>query len=327
MKKHKGIIRAAMVGCFIVFMIIYMVSGLRSNKSSDIIYFVSKTSSQNSTFWHSVERGVNVAADELGLQVVFVGPKKEIDLVDQIQMVKDGIAEDPMAIILASSDYNVLKDVSQEVIENGITFVTVDSDVNIDSEHSFIATDNIEAARQLGEIMAKEIDGAGRVCIISHLEGTTSAIDRIDGFKEAIEAYENIKLVEEIPYSDNEASIAFEETKAMIEKYPDIVGIFGTNEATLIGIAKAVDELDKKDQITVVGFDISEAAAGYLENNVIHTIVIQRPFNMGYLSVKEAYEQAKSGRVSQTIDVDIVLVTKENMFDEDIQKFLIPFLE
>lgn len=327
MRKHRGLIVAVSIGCLIVAVLLYMFGIIGRDPKTEVIYFVSKTSSENSTFWHSVERGVKVAGDELGVEVVFVGPEREIDLEDQVTFVREGIEMNPMAIILAASDFNLLSDVSEEVIANKITFITVDSDVNIQEDHSFIATNNVAAGKVLGVKLAEAINEQGIVGIVSHLEGTTSSIDRQEGFRQGIANYSGINLIQEVPYSNNDAETAYIMTKDMVTDYPGISGIFATNEATLIGTARAVDELGLKDQITVVGFDISEAAAGYLEKDVISSIVIQRPFNMGYLGVKEAYSQAIGGKRTETIDVDIVLVTKENMFDEEIQKFLIPFLE
>lgn len=311
---------------FLSLVIIGLLITLNIGKREDLIYFVSKTSSENSTFWHSVERGVKVAADELGMELVFVGPEREIDLDDQINLLLDGLKLNPRAIILAASDYNALAEASSQIIENNITFVTVDSDVNIEEEHSFIATNNISAAKLLGEKMNEYLEGSGLVGIISHLEGTTSAIDREEGFRQGIKASGDIKIINEIRYSSNDSAIAYNKTKELISKYPDIDGLFGTNEATLIGIAKAIEEL-KRDDIIVMGFDISKEAAMYLEKDVIHAIIVQRPFNMGYLSVQEAFNQSKNKTNAKIIDVNVVLVTKENMFEEENQRFIIPFLD
>lgn len=327
MKNHKGIKIAIGISSIIIIAILYMVMIIGGRGDAEIVYFVSKTSSENSTFWHSVERGVKVATDELGIDLMFVGPERESDLEQQVQLVQEGIDLHPMAIILAASDYTVLSEVAEAVVDRKIPFLTVDSDVAMNHPHSFIATNNIRASEILAEEMAELLGGKGLVGIISHLEGTTSSIDREGGFRQGMAAYENIRLIEEIPYSNNDADLAYDKTLEMVKEYPDIKGIFGTNEATVIGIAKALDDLGLKGQVLVVGFDISDEAASYIEKDIIQSIIIQRPFNMGYLSVMEAYKQAKSGKEAEFIDVATVLVTKDNMFDEENQKFLIPFLE
>lgn len=304
-----------------------LLTGVSSGQKEEVIYFISKTNSENSTFWHSVERGVKVAADEIGVELIFLGPEREIDFDGQIKYVRDSIEMEPMAIILAASDYNALSGVALEVMAEDIVFLTVDSDVNISNDHSFIATNNVEAAKILGEELAQYMGETGTVGIISHLKGATSAIDREQGFKQGIDKYTGINVIQEIPYSSNDALTAYEKTKEFLEEYPETTGLFGTNEATLIGIAMAIEELEGSEEISVVGFDISEAAATYIEKGVIDAIIVQRPFNMGYLSVMEAYRQIKGGRSTDFIDVDVVLVNKDNIFDEENQRFIIPFLE
>jgi ribose transport system substrate-binding protein len=297
------------------------------DKANEVIYFVSKTNSENNTFWRSVENGAKVAANELGVDLIFVGPERELDLDTQVEFVEEGIRIKPKAIILAASDYNYLTEVAEKVIDNNITFVTVDSDVGIKEPHSFIATNSIEAAKLLGIKAGRLIDGEGKVAIVSHLKGASSAFNREEGFKQGISSFKYITLIDEIEYSNNDVTTAYEKTKSLIKKYPDLKCMFGTNEATLIGMAKAIKELGVKDQITLVGFDISVEAAGYLEEDVIKAIIAQKPFNMGYLSVKEAIELSKNTKEYHEIDVDVVLINKENMFDSQNQRLLIPFLE
>lgn len=327
MKKNKISFMLMGISGILLIILLSLLININLGEKKDVIYVISKTKSENSTFWHSVERGVNVAADELGVDLVFLGPEREIDFEDQISMVSLGIENDAMAIVLAASDYNILADISENVVDIGIPLITMDSDVNISKDHSFIATNNQEAAFRLGQKLAEDLDGSGLVGIVSHLEGATSAIDREKGFIQGIGLYGDISLIEDIPYSSNDSDIAFLKTVELIEKYPDLKGLFGTNEATLIGISKAVDASGMAGQIHIVGFDISREAARYLEEDVIDAIIVQRPFNMGYLSVREAYRQGRGARDTSFISVDVVMVTKENMFEEETQKFIIPFLE
>ena len=293
-----------------------------------VIYFISKTSSENDTFWLSMQRGAEISASENNVKLVFVGPEREVDLDHQVELVKTAIDSNPLAIILAASDYSYLAEISEEAIEENITFVTVDSDVDISSEHSFIATDNVAAASVLADELATMIDYKGTVLLVSHLEGTTSAIDRENGFIDGISKYQDINLVSEIPYSNNYRYIALEKTTEQIENNPEITAIFATNEETLIGAAMALDELNLSSQITLVGFDFSKEAAIFLEEGIIKKIVIQKPFNMGYLSVEEAIRLSDGNKKDyQYIDTNVILIDHDNMFDYDNQKLLIPFLE
>ena len=65
-------------------------------------------------FWKSVEAGAKKAADELGVKMTFVGPQKEDDRSQQIDLVKNQALQND-AIVLAPLDAVALRDVVKEV--------------------------------------------------------------------------------------------------------------------------------------------------------------------------------------------------------------------
>lgn len=68
------------------------------------------------------------------------------------------------------------------------------------------------------------------------------------------------------------------------------------NEITTVGAARAIKELGLKEQVKLVGFDSSTNEIKWIEEGVIQAVVIQKPFNMGYLGVKTAYEALQGKR-------------------------------
>ena len=80
-----------------------------------------------------------------------------------------------------------------------------------------------------------------------------------------------------------------------------------------------------EDQIVMVGFDSSNEEIQLLEAGIFEGIVIQKPFNMGYLSVQKAVEAYHNSAVEPMVDSGSVAVTKANMFTEENQKLLFPF--
>ena len=107
--------------------------------------------------------------------------------------------------------------------------------------------------------------------------------------------------------------------------------IFATNRKGAWGACEAVNELIesgdiKQGQVKVVGFDYFENegkdAGMYLEKNILDTIIIQNPYNMGYLGVRYAVDIAKGNPIPSKVDTGAILVTQENINDADIQ-FLI----
>lgn len=82
--------------------------------------------------------------------------------------------------------------------------VTFDSGVNSDIPASFVATNNRKAGAQAADALAEQVGQKGKVGIIAHVAGTTSAIERSEGFSERMkEKYPNIQVLP-VQYSDGD---------------------------------------------------------------------------------------------------------------------------
>jgi len=46
----------------------------------------------------------------------------------------------------------------------------------------------------------------------------------------------------------------------------------------------------RKEEVVLIGFDNSAAVLGFVEADVVRDTIVQKPFNMGYLSIKVALE-------------------------------------
>ena len=246
-------------------------------------------------FWRSVEAGAKKAGEELGVEVNFIGPEKETEIGKQVGMVENAINKKVSALGIAALDPDALAVVAKKAMDAKIPVVTFDSNVKDDITSSFIATDNKAAGAMAGEQLAKLINGKGKVAIVSHNPGTTTAIEREAGFREAL------------------------------AKYPDIAGIYGTNEPSIFGVAKGVEEKGLTGKVALVGIDSSEDLAKFLEKGVISGLVIQDPYNMGYQTVQQLYKLSKGEKVEKRIDTGAILVTKENINNPDITKKMFPF--
>jgi len=287
------------------------------------IYLIIKTVTENGDFWSNIVNGAELAAVELGVDVIIQGPQKELYVDEQIALVENIIVEKPVAIAIAATDYEKLGPVCDKAMEQGIILVTYDSDALMQNEHSFIATNNQAASQRLAHELATLMGGKGKVAIFSHIEGSFTSQEREEGFIKGLKPFEDISIVGDINYSDNNSDISYQKALKVIVENPDIQALYGTNEATLIGIARAVRELKLQNQVHVVGFDMSNDIAQMIEENIIDAAMVQRPFNMGYLAIKEVLE-IEEGKDPNVIDTGAVLINKENMFLPENQKLIVP---
>lgn len=275
-------------------------------------------------FWKTVELGAEKAANDLGVRMSFEGPDNESMVDVQVGMVENAITKKADAIMLAALDTKALVGVVEQAKEAGIPVIMFDSDVDSDIPLSFVATDNKAAGAIAADAMAEAIGGKGQVAVVAHNEGTSTAIERRDGFLEKIEAdYPEIEVVS-VQYSDGDHIKALTKATDIMTSNPELKGIYATNEGSAIGVATAVAEKEKAGIIKVIGFDSSEAEINFLQDGVITGFVVQAPFNMGLYGVQSAVKAINGEAVESRIDTGATFVSLDNFDNEDVQKLLYP---
>ncbi len=286
------------------------------------VQIVMKSEGQPMDFWDVVDKGIEEAAKEFGIQVEFSGPRYEKEVNRQISILNGIINMHPPLIILAASDYKRLVPSVEQAHKLGIPVVTLDSGVDSSIPVSFIATNNkaagIKAGKEMHTLLASR--KLKTVAIVSHIKGTATAIDREAGVREGLMDTPVIGTW----FCDVEQEKAYRITLELV-KNPDLGGIIALNEVATLGVAQAIEEKKLQNKIIVVGFDNAIKELSLLEAGVIKATVVQQPYNMGYLAVKTAVEYLKGGKVPPFIDTGSILITKENMFKREYQELLFPF--
>jgi len=274
-------------------------------------------------FWLTVKAGAEKAGEENGVDIIWIGPQKETEVVKQINIVEDMIGRGVDAIVMAACDQEALVDVLGRAVEAGIPVVTIDSGVASDLPVTFVATDNVAGAATAGEALAKLIGEEGEVAVIPFVKGAATSEMREEGFRQGIADYPNVKLVA-VQYSQSDVAKAMDVTEDILTAHPNLKGIFAANEAGALGAVQALEAAGKAGEIKLVGFDASDGEIAALENGTIQALIVQSPFNMGYLGVKAAAEHLDGKPVEKRIDTGVTVVTKDNLNDPEIQKLLNP---
>lgn len=272
-------------------------------------------------FWNVVRQGLETAAEDIQAQITITGPKAETEIELQIQLVYEALARKPDAIILAAADYKRLIKSAEDIHASGIPLITIDSFVDSDSPVSRIGTDNYSAGLKAGQIMKDYISEGSQLAIISYVKESSTAIDRERGVRESMSGYAEILGTW---YSGGNILVASDQALAVITENPELHAIIALNEPSTVGTARALVVSGRKNDIVLIGFDNSSPIIQYLEQEVIQAIVVQKPFNMGYLGVTYAADAANGNRIPEVIDTGSAVITKETMYTSENQKLLFP---
>ena len=291
----------------------------RQNIDEDV-YIAIITKSTNSDFWHSVERGVNAAAVEYNINVTFDGPESEEDFIVQNAMITSAVARGADAIVLSAIDYNLTRDAVDAAAAAGVKVIMIDSGVDSERVSSFVGTDNTEAGRLAGEAAVKAVGERAVVGIVNSGKDTANVSEREKSFRKFIEDNGGVIAASVVVESKTES--ARDRVIKMLEEHPEINVIVGFNELTTLDVGEAVRELGLADKVAAIGFDSNIVSVGMLETGEMDALIVQNPFAIGYLGVQTAVRLLSRKNVSEYEFTDITVVTKENMFERDIQRIL-----
>jgi ribose transport system substrate-binding protein len=277
----------------------------------------------NHIFWQTVHAGAIKAAQEFDLEVEWNAPTLEIDSSRQIAIVESMVNRRLAGIALAPVDRKALVGVVERANAAGIPVAIFDSDIDTEQRLTYIATDNREggrmAARKLAEILVEE----GEVAIISFMPGSAATMEREQGFREEIaKRYPRIKIVQ-TAYGMADRAKARAATENIMAANPDLRGIFADNESSSAGAVLAL-KARVNTKVRMVAFDSNDQLVADLQDRFIDALVIQKPFAMGYESVKAVARKLQGQSVVSRVDLSAVLVTRADVERPDILELLHP---
>lgn len=295
------------------------------------------------------------------VKLVYSAPETENDVDDQVNILDEELARYPVAVGIAAVDSRACEVQFDLAAENGIPIVAFDSGTDYQNIVSMIDTDNTTAAATAASKLCNSIGESGQILVIAHDSKSTSSEEREQGFVQEVEKNDPNVTVAEIWHLDDLDAISKEinadsseknsqETadnvqkaeeenadsrdtqtaqqdaiKYLLEKYPDVKGIFATNETVADLVVNVLDSMDKttgEDRIKVVSFDGGEDQMKLLEDGKIDGLIVQNPYGIGYATVVACARAVLGQGNEATVSTGYTWVTKDNMNKDSIKKML-----
>ena len=308
------------------------------------------------SYWKEVEAGAKKAISDLNsalgykgdekIKLTYSAPEVRDDVNEQVNILDEELARYPIAIGIAAIDTTACTIQFDLASENGIPIITFDSGSDYQNVGSHISTDNLEATKTAAAQLAYAIEESGEIAVFVQDSISMTAKQRLQGFLDTIAAdFPNISVVN-IYHMDElgtmqqtiatERNAALEEgaeailpksilqedvVKYILEKNPNLKGIYATNLDTTQLVAKVLSQSERSD-LKFVGFDGGEEQIALLKNGMLDGLIVQNPFAMGYATVVAATRIALGLGNESVVDSGYTWVTPENMEDKEIKKML-----
>lgn len=261
-------------------------------------------------FFNQINTGAQKIADEAGVDLQIVSAND--DPLAQVNAIDQFITQGVDAIIVLPIDTEGIKPAIDKGAEAGIPIVVVDGIVESDAVASMVGTANSESSALLADFLADSTTDRGEIGIVGALNSTIQ-LARQKGFIDTAVAAGFVEGT--VVDGKNVQETAQSAAENLLTGNPDLKYAFATGEPALIGLAAAVDTQGAGDRVTVVGWDLSDAAADGLEAGWLAGVVQQNTFEFGYEGMNAAIESACGVDTEDFIPIATQIVTPENYTD------------
>lgn len=169
----------------------------------------------------------------------------------QIQQIEDFLQKGIDLLIVSPNQVSTVSPAIDKAYDMGIPVIVFDRKTYSKKFSAYIGADNRDIGRQMGEYIAVQLGGKGKVMEIKGLKDSSPAIERHKGFVEALSKYPQIKLVTSLQ-GDWSGASAQKATADFIVKNRDeaaqIDYVYGQNDRMAIGAQKSFESLLQKGQ-------------------------------------------------------------------------------
>ena len=109
----------------------------------------------------------------------------------------------------------------------------------------------------------------------------------------------------------------------MLQREPDLDGIFGVNVFSAEGAGTAVINAGLGGVVDVIAFDATQFAIEQLNEGVVSLVIAQKPFDMGYLAVEFAVADARGvTSLPKRVPTGYAVIDKDNVNDPEVARFI-----
>lgn len=277
---------------------------------------------RNSGFHEAIACGARAAAKELGVTVnIQAAPNYSAS--EQIPVLNSVMATKPSAIVLDPTSSTALIAPLMEAAANGSKIVAVDTTLDDTSMLSaVVGTDNEMVGRETAKALAKALEGkSGKVAQINSIPGISTVDARIKGFENEIKNYPNLIYIGN-QFASEDIPKAQQAYVSLMSANPDLIGVVSQSNNPAIGVAGGIRATATTETVVAVAVDADNAQIEALNEGLLDALVIQQPYEMGYMGFKQAVAAIKGEPVTSPIGTGTVTATKANIADPGIAKYL-----
>lgn len=243
---------------------------------------------QSDTYYQqALKYGADDAAGQSGINLTTVTGTGYVSPQVQLTQARTAIEQGTEAIVLAPSDLKGSVPVVDLANANDIPVVSISTEVDSNDVYS-VQQDDFTIGKELAKEVAATVgEDAGPGIYVVGPENATFAINREAGFKEEIQNYPGLEVVEYIHPQEVDPALGVKEVRNAFQAHPDIAWIAG-NGYILAPPSGFPDDL--RGQVPYITMQYEPDIIPLLESGELTSVLSVAPIAMGRIGVSRAVE-------------------------------------
>ena len=319
MSKQKKRIFVIFIGIAII-LFLFILDFLLRRDNREVIYNIAYISdTRKSEDIKVIAEGISQAAKDMRVEVKSYVLANNNEVEAQIELIKKEVKGKVDAILLNPKDSNKLSETIKKAYKD-VPIVLINSAITGFDSIPIISCDNEEVGKEIADEIIRNGNTRNNIGIIVTNKNKSNLQDMYRGFLSEISYSKN--NCKELNIGENINTYSQQINSFIKSENIDVLVTFERDILEELAQIKKENKLE----LELYGMGRTNKILSYLEEDIINSVAVQNEFNLGYLGVKIAVDKLNNKDTSSKT-IDFSIINKSNMYWDDNQKILFPFIK
>ena len=262
-------------------------------------------------YWRLLGDGYKKAGDKAGVVVDLQAAQSEGDQLGQLAIAENMLSKGYSVLLVSPQSDANLQPAVDAAAKAKVPVINVNDAVIPLAEHYIGNVQRDNGVRAARWFIANKASG-GKIAVIEGMAGVYAAVQRTEGFKTTLGKESNkFQIVASVP-GNWDRQLSYDAATNILQKNPDLVGIYCNNDTMALGVVEAVKAAGKLKQVSVIGTDgIGDAYKSILAGELTGTID-SFPVLTGEVALDVSLRLLAGQKVPRVVATPQALITKQN---------------
>jgi ribose transport system substrate-binding protein len=267
------------------------------------------TKNTTNPFSKAIRTGADFAAKKLAIDVSHYVPTTADNVAEQTKLVDDALAKKPDLIVFDPADNQKAVPAIEKMNAAEIPVIEITDRAEGGKFVSAVLPDDYQIGLATARRLLKALDGKGSVVILEGIPTTTSSVERVKGFNDALKEFPDVKLLAS-KSGGYQRKPAQDLMEGWIRQFPQIDGVLAANDSMA---AAAVETLEKRSRkAAAVGINGSKEAVDLIKADRMLATAEFNGFVIGCLAVEIAAKTLRKQPAPKEVALKPVVYDKTN---------------